>query len=106
MNGDGKFYGRVTLGKAGFFVKTALLVVALCLLVTAFSLFMEYRRLGDTQKRLEEDIAAAEVRAAELQYELDEPIDREYILRVARKKLGLVLPEEIVYYTDLETSGK
>lgn len=45
------------------------------------------------------------MRVAELKYELDAPMDEEYILRVARKKLGLVLPEEIIYYTDIETGN-
>lgn len=106
MNGRGKFYGRITLGKAGFFVKIALCAVVVCLLITSFSLLMEYNRLGNTESKLEAEISEAEVREAELQYELDEPMDREYIMRVARKRLGLVLPDEIVYYTDLESQGK
>ncbi len=99
----GGYYGKITLGKAGFFVKLALLCVAVCLLVTSFTLLMKYDRLVDEQERLEAEIAAAEVRAAELEYELGAPMDRDYIIRVAHKKLGLVLPEEIVYYTDLES---
>ena len=106
MYGRGKFYGRITLGKAGFFVKIALCAVVVCLLITSFSLLMEYNRLGNTESKLEAEISEAEVRAAELQYELDEPMDREYIMRVARKRLGLVLPDEIVYYPDLESQGK
>lgn len=106
MNGRGRFYGRITLGKAGFFVKIALCAVVVCLLITSFSLLMEYNRLGNTESKLEAEISEAEVRVAELQYELDEPMDREYIMRVARKRLGLVLPDEIVYYTDLESQGK
>ena len=84
----------------------ALVAVAVCLIVASFVSFMEYRRLCDAESRLEAEIAAAEVRAAELEYELERPMDKDYIIRVARRKLGLVLPEEIVYYTDLETSGK
>lgn len=106
MNGRRRFYGRITLGKAGFFVKIALCAVVVCLLITSFSLLMEYNRLGNTESKLEAEISEAEVREAELQYELDEPMDREYIMRVARKRLGLVLPDEIVYYTDLESQGK
>ena len=99
MNGRRRFYGRITLGKAGFFVKIALCAVVVCLLITSFSLLMEYNRLGNTESKLEAEISEAEVRAAE-------PMDREYIMRVARKRLGLVLPDEIVYYTDLESQGK
>lgn len=101
----GSYLGRITLGKAGFFVKLALLCVVVCLLVTSFTLLMKYNRLINEQERLEAEIADAEVRAAELEYELAAPMDRDYIIRIAHKKLGLVLPEEIIYYTDLESIG-
>ncbi len=101
MHGSENLYGKVTLGKAGFFVKIALLAVVACILITSFSLLIEYNRLSEEKQQLEESISEAEVRAAELKYELDAPMDKEYILRVARKKLGLVLPEEIIYYTDI-----
>ncbi len=99
----GGFYGKITLGKAGFFVKLALLCVSVCLLVSSFAMFVKYNRLISEQERLEAEIAEAEVRAAELEYELEAPMDRDYIIRIAHKKLGLVLPQEIVYYTDLES---
>lgn len=102
MNESGRFYRKVTLGKAGFFVKIALFAVVVCLLVTSFGMLIKYNRLVGEQKKLEAGIEKAEVRAAELKYELDAPMDKEYIMRVARKKLGLVLPEEIIYYTDID----
>ncbi len=101
MNDYGKYFGRITLGKAGFFVKVGLFAVTVCLLITSFTLFMEYKRLGEAQALIEERIEKAGVRVAELRYEIDAPMDEEYIKRVARSELELVLPDEIVYYTDI-----
>ena len=105
MNDGRNYYGKITLGKAGFFVKIAIFAVVVCILVSSLSLLIEYNRLSADKAELEEKISDAEVRVAELKYELDAPMDEEYILRVARKKLGLVLPEEIIYYTDIETGN-
>lgn len=105
MNDGRNYYGKITLGKAGFFVKIAIFAVVVCILVSSLSMLIEYNRLSADKAELEEKISDAEVRVAELKYELDAPMDEEYILRVARKKLGLVLPEEIIYYTDIETGN-
>ena len=32
---------------------------------------------------------------------LSSPVDYDYIVRVAREKLGLHLPDEIIYYNDI-----
>ena len=37
----------------------------------------------------------------ELKEDLEAPIDLQYIIRVAREKLGLCMPHEIVFYNDL-----
>ena len=37
----------------------------------------------------------------QLEEDLNSPIDRDYIIRIARKKLGLCMPNEIVFYNDL-----
>ncbi len=37
-------------------------------------------------------------KVAKLQYELDRPIDDEYIIEIAREKLNYHLPNEIIFY--------
>lgn len=37
----------------------------------------------------------------ELKEDADAPVDIAYIIRVAREKLGLCMPHEIVFYNDL-----
>jgi len=36
-----------------------------------------------------------------LKEDISAPIDREYIIRIAREKLGLCMPDEIIFYNDL-----
>ena len=51
--------------------------------------------------RVEQQIEDAQERVDELEYLIGIPKnDKSLIIRIAREKLGLVLPEEIVYYSD------
>ena len=38
----------------------------------------------------------------ELRYLVEMPLDDNYKIRIAREKLGMCFPDEIIYYTDLE----
>ena len=42
-----------------------------------------------------------EEKIEEMRYRLESPLDDEYVARVAREKLGLCYPDEIIYYNDL-----
>jgi cell division protein FtsB len=46
-------------------------------------------------KQLNEDIA-------ELEYLVDMPLDDKFKIRIAREKLGMCFPDEIIFYTDME----
>ena len=62
---------------------------------------MEYSEILNQTERVEQEIRDAQDRVDELQYLIDTPKnDRSFIIRIAREKLGLVLPEEIIYYSD------
>ena len=86
-------YARVLLR----LLLTVLLVSSLGLFVTGM---MKYSALQREKAQLEERVEELEVEIEELKYLIDCPVDYEYIVRVAREKLGLHLPDEIVYYND------
>lgn len=89
------------LSKAGIFIKIALILVIVAVLVITAASLMEYSEILNQTERVEEEINEAQNRVDELQYLIDAPRnDRSFIIRIAREKLGLVLPEEIVYYSD------
>jgi cell division protein FtsB len=61
---------------------------------------MRHNELQRQKAVLEEKREELEIEIEELTFLLDQPVDYDYIVRVAREKLGLHLPDEIVYYND------
>ena len=87
--------------KAWIFVKLALILVIITVLIISAVSLMEYSEILNQTENIDKEIAEAQNRVDELQYLIDMPKnDRSFIIRIAREKLGLVLPEEIVYYSD------
>ena len=76
---------------------SVLVIASITVFVTGL---MKYDELQREKETLEKEKEALELEIEELQYLLDCPVDYDYIIRVAREKLGLHLPDEIIYYTD------
>ncbi|MBQ8408866.1 MAG: septum formation initiator family protein [Clostridia bacterium] len=78
-----------------------LLVTSLGMFVTGIMKYNEFQRekevLLERRDELQDEID-------ELRYLIDCPVDYDYIVRVAKQKLGLHLPDEIVYYNDYNDS--
>ena len=75
-------------------------VIILLLIVSAKSL-MEYSDILKETEIVADQIDKTQERLDELEYLIEAPKnDRSMIIRIAREKLGLVLPEEIVYYSN------
>ena len=63
---------------------------------------MKYNKIMEENK---EDVAYIEQlndEIEELQYLLDAPLDDAYKIRIAREKLGMCFPDEIIFYTEYE----
>lgn len=87
--------------KDNVFVRVALLALAAFCVVTILSLQLEYNRMKTERDALSAQIAEAQQKVDELQNALDTPFDDEYVIKIAREKLNYRLPEEIVFYNDL-----
>ena len=87
--------------KNNLLLKLALCVLAICCVVMIVSLQLQYNRLKQQKDILAADIQGAQERIEAVQDMLDMPFDHEYVIRIAREKLNLRLPEEIVFYSDL-----
>ena len=61
---------------------------------------VKYDELQREKEILQKEKEALQTEVEELKYLLDCPVDFDYIVRVAREKLNLHLPDEIVYYND------
>lgn len=88
--------------KNNIFLRVALIVLALFCLGTILSLQLEYNRLQNQRELLEKQISVSQTKIDELQSALNAPFDDEYVIKFAREKLNYRLPEEIVFYNDLD----
>ena len=86
------------------YAKVLLRVALLILVVGSIGVFatgvMRYSELQREKFSLEAQKAALSEEIEELKYLVEHPIDKDYIIRMAKEKLGLNLPGEIVYYND------
>lgn len=81
------------------FLLVGLLIFSVIVFIAGF---IRYSELQNDKRALQEQIAEKQESIEESEYLLDVPItDRDYIIRIAKEKLGLFLPDEIVYYSDL-----
>ena len=86
-------------------VARLLLAVLFIVSLTAFVTgFMRYSELQREKAALEAKAEEYEAEIEELEYLIDSPVDYEYIIRVAKEKLNLFLPDEIIYHND--SNGK
>lgn len=75
----------------------AIVVISLCTFVSGV---MIYNANQERIKELKEQIADRQEQVDELQFLIDSPIDFEYIVRIAREKLGLHFPDETIFHKD------
>lgn len=85
----------------GVFVKLAIFALAVFAVIS-----IVYLQLTINEERTKRDSLKAEVSALEeerdaLQNQIDAPMDEEYIIDIAKEKLNLRLPEEIIFYNNL-----
>ena len=63
---------------------------------------MKYNKIKDQKKENEKYIAELNDEIEELQYLVDMPLDDEYKIRVARERLGMCFPDEVIFYTNID----
>ena len=85
---------------SGFF-RVMIFAMMIVGVVSIVRLQLEYNSLKVRRDALITEIENTGERIEMLQSSLDMPFDDEYIIKIAREKLNLRLPEEIVYYNNL-----
>ena len=86
--------------RGNFFVKllwVGFVVMALFSIVTSQ---FKINELNAQRKELEEMMIAQQDEVDEMRYDLERPIDDQYIIEFAREKLGLRLPGETIFHYD------
>lgn len=86
--------------RLNFFIKLTILVVICFCAVNIIRLRTEYNSLRATEAELRAQKEEYEDRIERLKEELEQPMTDEYIMRIAREKLGYYLPDEVIFYND------
>ena len=81
------------------FVRVCMLVLRAAFVVMFVSLHLKQNDLLSKAERLDAEISQMNETINELQAEIDRPFDDEYVAEIAREKLGLRYPQEIVFYS-------
>ena len=63
---------------------------------------MRYNEIQEDKAEREEYIARLSDDIDRLEYLVEAPLDDAYKIRVAREKLGMCFPDEIIYHTNLD----
>ena len=80
-------------------VRIAVLLFSLFCIVTIINLQFEKNSIEDEISSLNVKLQEAMEERDDLERQLNESFDEEYIIKVAKEKLGLRLPQEIIFYT-------
>ncbi|MBR7184359.1 MAG: septum formation initiator family protein [Clostridia bacterium] len=83
------------------FVRLAVLAFLVCTLILAARLLMEYNDLREEAALLRAEIEESSLHIEALQDQLEAPFDDDYVIKIAKEKLNLSLPQEIIFYNDL-----
>ncbi len=86
--------------RLNFFIKLTILVVICFCAVNIIRLRTEYNSLRATEAELRAQKEEYEERIDRLKEELEHPMDDEYVMRIAREKLGYYLPDEVIFFND------
>ncbi len=98
--GTGKYFvGQ----KKGVYLAVRIFLVFLFVFAIAFFLWclMYVNEADDQAKEYEARIERLSDDVEQLKYLVDAPLDDAYKIRIAREKLGMCFPDEIVFYTEV-----
>ncbi len=88
-----KFRGNV-------FIRLFWLGFVVLALFSIVSSQLEINELDEELAELEQEVMKVQDSVDELAYQLEKPIDDDYITRIAREKFGYHLPGEAIFYYD------
>ena len=93
------------VGKRSIFssvVKTFIVLLFVFAVVFFLWSVMRYNEIMDEKAEKEAYVEQLKERVDELEYLVEMPLDDNFKIRIAREKLGMCFPDEIIYYTDLD----
>ncbi|MBE6668513.1 MAG: septum formation initiator family protein [Ruminococcaceae bacterium] len=61
---------------------------------------MNYNKVMEEAKQREQKIERLTDEIEQLEYLIDAPLDEDFKIRIAREKLGMCFPDEMIFYAD------
>ncbi len=106
--GEKKLDRAVKKGMKTPHIKVMARLLLATLVIASIAIFasgiMKYNELQREKQALEQKVEEYEAEVEELEYFLNSPMDYDYVVRLAKKKLNLYLPDEIIYHSDSDTN--
>lgn len=87
--------------RTNLFVRIAMIVIIVVCLFTIVRLQIRFNELNESRKQLMRQVEEYAEVIEQKTEALEQEYDDEYIIRIAREQLGYHLPDEIIYYNDL-----
>ncbi len=88
--------------RSNIFLKLLAVVFVVFCSVTIIKMQFEFNDLKEDKIRLEQQIKAKRLSIDELSSQLSEQFDRDNIMRIARDKFNYRLPNELIFYNDVQ----
>lgn len=86
--------------RGNIFVRLLYVAFMVFCIISIVSTQLEISKTEEDREKLREEVIAAHDEVDEMKYDLERPIDDEYIIEFAREKLGLHLPGETIFHYD------
>lgn len=85
-----------------FLVRAAFAFFVAASVFISVKTLMSYNDLREKTVRLDEKRAEYSENIERLKYEISREIDDDYVIEIAKEKLNLCMPDEVVYYNGLD----
>ena len=100
MGTEKYFIGKNTVAAA--LIKSFIALLLVFSVVFFIWSVMQYNKTMEEKAEKEAYIEQLKDEIEELEYLVEMPLDDNYKIRIAREKLGMCFPDEIIFYTDLD----
>ena len=83
------------------FVKISLALLTVIFVIMVLSLSLRYNELTRKRDQLKAQVEMEQLELEKLLDEVNAEYNEEYIIKIAREELGYRMPDEVIYYNNL-----
>lgn len=87
--------------ETSIFVKISLALLTVIFIIMVLSLSLRYNELTKKRDQLKAQVEQEQLELEKLIDEVNAEFNDEYIIKIAREELGYRMPDEVIYYNNL-----